>query len=367
MKATMTDVQKAIEQLGRNNGTSSSVQGDDHDARSFSFASTRTGGEDLTDREDTDFEMDTDREGDDGEWVGSGDHKDARMKLAEKARKVVEKQRRAREEEERAVGRSVAPPIEVELSDESEGEDDEDHTHHTHHSWTREHTDIPEEDEEKEKEEEAKPQEMHMPGGDLMISSPMETPLPTATATRTAFPIISPIPTSSPSPIPTGEAEQPEEGTSLPTPTSPKDGPGLFPEPPRTPATNQEKEREWIGANEITPTPSTMLESTHAPSTVGLPTPPSSSIGGQQQTSKHSSLASSHNVEKDVPKEKETKKTHPTEWSVEEVVDWLKSKGFAEDVTDKFIGLSPSSLTPFIGSLVLLVQSKKLQAMFSLT
>jgi hypothetical protein len=28
----------------------------------------------------------------------------------------------------------------------------------------------------------------------------------------------------------------------------------------------------------------------------------------------------------------------PTEWSVEEVVDWLKSKGFDQDVCDKFIG-----------------------------
>ena len=46
--------------------------------------------------------------------------------------------------------------------------------------------------------------------------------------------------------------------------------------------------------------------------------------------------------EKGAPKEKEAKKTHPTEWSVEEVVDWLKSKGFADDVTDKFIGLSAS-------------------------
>ena len=221
MKATMTDVQKAIEQLGRSHGTSP-VSGD-YDARSFSFASTKTGGEDLT--EDTDFDMETDGDRDDGEWVGDGDHKDARMKLAEKARKVVEKQRRKEEEEERAIKRSIAPPIEVELSDESDGEDDD----------------------------------------------------------------------------------------------------------------------ERAGVNEITPMPSTMSKS--APSAVGLPTPPSSSIGGQQHTSKHSSLSS----EKEVPKEKEVKKTHPIEWSVEDVVDWLRSKGFAEDVTDKFVGLSASYLIPVIG------------------
>lgn len=237
MKATMTDVQKAIEQLGRNHGTSF-VQEDDHDARSFSFASTRTGGEDFT---DTDFDMDADEERDDGEWVGSGDHKDARMKLAEKARKVVEKQKKEREEEERAVEleRSVAPPIEVELSDESEGEDDEDNTHHTHL--------------------------------------------------------------------------------------------------PKTPAL------------------STISESAPEPSALGLPTPPSSSIGGQHMSKDNSPVSEKDTPkendtpkekgvpkEKEVLKEKEAKKTHPTEWSVEEVVDWLKSKGFADDVTDKFIGLSAS-------------------------
>jgi hypothetical protein len=30
--------------------------------------------------------------------------------------------------------------------------------------------------------------------------------------------------------------------------------------------------------------------------------------------------------------------THPSEWSVEEVVEWLKSKGFDESVCDKFVG-----------------------------
>jgi hypothetical protein len=31
-------------------------------------------------------------------------------------------------------------------------------------------------------------------------------------------------------------------------------------------------------------------------------------------------------------------KTLVTEWSVQEVVDWLKSEGFDQDVCDKFIG-----------------------------
>ncbi|KAJ7490150.1 hypothetical protein B0H11DRAFT_1651812, partial [Mycena galericulata] len=28
---------------------------------------------------------------------------------------------------------------------------------------------------------------------------------------------------------------------------------------------------------------------------------------------------------------------HPSEWTLEEVVEWIKSKGFDQDVCDKFI------------------------------
>ena len=31
-------------------------------------------------------------------------------------------------------------------------------------------------------------------------------------------------------------------------------------------------------------------------------------------------------------------KTHPSDWTVDEVIDWLKSKGFDQSVCDKFIG-----------------------------
>ncbi|KAJ7490170.1 hypothetical protein B0H11DRAFT_1694407, partial [Mycena galericulata] len=31
---------------------------------------------------------------------------------------------------------------------------------------------------------------------------------------------------------------------------------------------------------------------------------------------------------------------HPSEWTLEEVVEWIKSKGFDGDVCDKFIGKS---------------------------
>jgi hypothetical protein len=36
--------------------------------------------------------------------------------------------------------------------------------------------------------------------------------------------------------------------------------------------------------------------------------------------------------------EEKKEKSPPNEWSIEEVVDWLKSKGFDQEVQDKFIG-----------------------------
>ncbi|KAG8705947.1 polar growth protein, partial [Ceratobasidium sp. 395] len=91
MAATLTDVQAAIEQLGVRDGAS----------RSFSFASTRTGGE-------SESEPDADDEG--GAW-----HRNARSALAAAA---------AREVDNRDSW-APPPPIPFELSDESEPEDDE--------------------------------------------------------------------------------------------------------------------------------------------------------------------------------------------------------------------------------------------------
>lgn len=327
MKATMTDVQKAIEQLGRNNGSSVI-----DDARSFSFASTRTGDGDLTDRDtDTDIDIDTDRETDAG---GDDWHRDARVKLAEEARKVVEEQRK-KEQEDTPVVRNVAPPIEVELSDESEGEDDDDHLH-THMSYPREHPLIPEGDEEEDEEghfgeETVSPEVLR----ESTWSAPnrSQAPSPEAPTLATATPIrravSPPIREASP-----GTADR-ISARSLPTPTSPR---GLSPSLPIA-------EPEAVRAFSPVPLPEKSL----ADPFVALPSPAPSSIG-QQQASKHSSLASSapsslQPAAPEQPAVKEKKSsTHPSEWTVDEVVDWLRSKGFGDDVSDKFIGMSHSAL-----------------------
>lgn len=343
MKATMTDVQKAIEQLGRNNG--SSVR---DDARSFSFASTRTGDDDLTDRDtDTDIDMDTDRED-----TGGGDdwHRDARAKLAEQSRIVVEEQKK-KEEEENPIVRSVAPPIEVEMSDESEGEEgDEDHHHRLHTSYTREHPHIPEEDEnEEERRPELEPEEEEEPPtartqDDLILPAADESALPTAT-TRTAFPQLESVPE-----VFQDNADH-SSARSLPTPTSP-DTPShdiLTVEPQVQRNASPSLSVPEKASAQVTPTPSTLRDPIFA-----LPSPAASSVG-QQQASKHSSLASSvpsaptatslQPPPSDQSALKDKKPTtHPSEWTVEEVVDWLKSKGFGDDVCEKFIGMSSTRL-----------------------
>ena len=328
MKATMTDVQKAIEQLGRNNGSGA------RDDRSFSFASmkSRDGDGDT----DTDIDMDTDREVD---AAGDDWHRGARMKLAEQARKVVEEQKR-KEEEETPVVRSIAPPIEVEMSDESEGEDDDDEHHH-HTGYAREHPHISEEDEDEAEGQQAhaKLKEEHGAPRDIIVPASDESQPATATANRTTFSNLQPVTHSTPT------IAKHTSATSLPTPTSPGSSPHAIPsvEPVVDRSASPSLPIPEKPASQITPTPSTARDF-H----VALPSPAASSIG-QQQTSKHSSLASStgHPLNSLQPplSERPTsmdKKptTHPSEWTVEEVVDWLRSKGFGDDVCDKFIGMS---------------------------
>ncbi|KAJ3532373.1 hypothetical protein NM688_g7435 [Phlebia brevispora] len=108
LQATLTDVQRAIEQLGRNT--------DNDGNRSFSFRSSH---DDYSERSDTGTE-DEDAEEDRTDW-----HRNAREKLALRAQ--LENQQRMRESTSvpSTPLRVTAPPIDVELSDESEDEEEE--------------------------------------------------------------------------------------------------------------------------------------------------------------------------------------------------------------------------------------------------
>ncbi|KAF8215872.1 hypothetical protein K438DRAFT_1914754 [Mycena galopus ATCC 62051] len=316
MQATMTDVQQAIEQLGsRNRGSSTNV---DHDARSFSFASTN--GMTTDDEEDeTDFSE------------GEGWHKNARARLADKARQALAEAEKLEALSSGLGSTSRLPPIALELSDESEGEDDDHHPHHHNHHDLEEEDHyassplrdqyIPEEDE---------PSEPVDGLGRLRAQD--ENP---ATATAASFPINTAVHTEVP-----------------PTPVSPGTPPS--PTVPLTAvpvAVPQEREsspsplRDFAVASQSLPSPApsagaAAIASKHssvASSTaggLGAPSKPSSvhsaplsvvSEGKRRDDSGHASNASANGTVK-----------HPSEWTVDEVVDWLKSKGFDEDVCDKF-------------------------------
>lgn len=324
MKATMTDVQKAIEQLGNNDN-------DRDGARSFSFASSRDGD---TDDGQTDGEIGVAN-------GGNGWHRNARDKLAQEARKVVEEKAAA----EAAL--RLAPPIDVELSDESEGEDDDGALQHLQNMhFTHDHPHIPEEDEEEFSRRSLQRDRKRNDSTDTSsaILPPEDVPIPKRDSTslrksleKAAVCVSSSLPRSSRSPPPDRQRSPP----LLPTPTS-ANVPGT--QAPRPPSAN-------LVPLPASPTPSAQVTCTSNSARdgrevlSGLPSPTltaGSSHRNSAQPSKHNSalsIKSATTTSQSQPQdmENENKSASPSEWSVEDVVDWLKSKGFGQDVCDKFI------------------------------
>ncbi|TBU45202.1 hypothetical protein BD309DRAFT_989737 [Dichomitus squalens] len=369
MRETLTDVQQAIEQLGRS---------DRDGARSFSYASSHG---DYSERSETETEddRDTDAEHDDVGW-----HKDARAKLAKRAQRENE-ERQAREAAEEAA-RAMIPPIDVEVSDESEGEEDEDSpaSPHRHRHYPR----IAEEDEDADGEESPVKLEPSTPGPAAAQHSnesivPSERYLVTdesdlRTATAMTFPP-TPLPGSAldslaahgsshniaePTPTETTKDLHADEPTSVPAspaaepapePTISVIAPGAV--PPSAPASPvpQDTLPTTMAPIVIAPTPSTIKAAEQLPfnGTSSLPSPTASSAGsfaqssaaGIQQalttpaTTVASSLRSSTPQASgtDTPDLVRKPTTHPSEWTVDEVVEWLKSKGFDQGVCDQFI------------------------------
>ncbi|KAF8165856.1 hypothetical protein B0H34DRAFT_794189 [Crassisporium funariophilum] len=415
MKATMTDVQKAIEQLGRRGGNG----GEDGDgARSFSFASTQDGGDTETD--DTDFDLsDLDGHADSSAHTNGGEdwHKSARRRLAAKARRAV-----AEAEKLEAMmggengGRNVAPPIEVEMSDESDVEEDGDFTRSS--KFQRTHPYILEEDEDAETDAEANghvkevskdasataTQRSSTADGHVLIP-PVDSE-EVQTATKLSFPVFSPPPAVEPQ----SNISQ-EDRAGLPqTSSSPKRSsypPASSLSPPPMAQTYTQQPESLVVSTAVTPipspirTPPAMVEQKRnsapgrelTPSTgmSGLPSPSASTYLNNNANSKHNSIMSSSSAPgmmmpvpqtqsrqpsqtqpqsqsqvggfvgnggtpsstlyptptpmsmpmpqytQQVQQSPQQQKTHPSEWNVDEVVEWLKSKGFDQDVCDKFI------------------------------
>lgn len=317
MRATMTDVQKAIEQLGHK---------DDFDgSQSFTFSSSR---EDSTDQE---TDHDTDADGQD--W-----HKGARRKLAEKAKKAVEEQAARDAAEGRLPGRSTAPPINVEMSDDSG--DEADGPSGGPSNGFRQHPHIPEEEED----------DLAVPQGHHPTYSPSIEP-------SERFIVPSPISTA---PRPSSELNEDastEGGTSTAKQsTFPQNEPtsspeSLLPSPAWPPGLRGMS--NGISGNDVANNPSLarlVFPSKSQPLSLqegaGVFPSPAASLNGHQHGLSISSVTSSVRVaassplsgarSADLSSNRKPRNLYPAEWNVEEVVDWLRSKGFDEAVCGKF-------------------------------
>ena len=369
MRATLTDVQKAIEQLGRRDGDGS---------RSFSFASSHGDYSERSETE-TDEDRDTDAE-DDGRW-----HKDARAKLAMRAQRENE-ERQAREAEEQP--RVMIPPIDVEVSDESDMEDDD---LHTSPRKPRPYSQIAEEDEDADADGEESPTKEPSGVADAHESSesiivPSERYLVTddtdvRTATAPSFPEHNLIPPRvdslrTRSNTPDSTVAPPDQSTAVPTPEPSNDPTPIPPSPeiasspepvplaaasvpiPVSPLT-QDFPAAVVAQPAVAPVPNTLRLSEPTPltTTSAVPSPTASSFvsygqsstAGIQQalTTPATTVASlktstPHASGTSTPDPAKKAATHPSEWTVDDVVDWLKSKGFDQGVCDKFIGVSCS-------------------------
>lgn len=412
MQATLTDVQKAIEQLGRTDGDGS---------RSFSFASSHG---DYTDRSETETDHAESEDEAGTEW-----HRNARERLAQRAQKD-NAERQAREGSGSIPTtplRVTAPPIDVEVSDESEDEELQDLRHgqkrrsaqtpERHYSSQYPH--IPEEDEVEEPPKSPsvvleEPQDMPSlpsaalvpnppsiahtdesgliePSEDFIVPSPSAFPreqpedddLRTATADR--FPEVplssSPDPASLPSTAPSTAPNT----TAMPTPIPPAAAPPVEPTRPaseevRMPGSlnpltplspeNESKEGSVLHApapsmhSSLSPTiksvPAAIRVSTPVSGPPGrpplpspglpMPSPTASSSGsigvgsaaGIQQTLTPATTMSFQSIPSGSAAHRsdsgKQSGTHPSEWTVEEVVEWLQSKGFDQSICNVFTG-----------------------------
>jgi hypothetical protein len=308
MRATMTDVQKAIEQLGHK---------DDFDgSQSFTFSSSR---EDSTDQ-DSDHDTDADQD-----W-----HKGARQKLAEKAKKAVEEQA-ARDAAE---GRM---PINAEISDDSGDEADEPSGRPS--NGHRQHPHIPEEEEDDIAASRIRVDHQPTYSPSIQPSERFIVPSPVSTVPRPSSDLNEDAATEGG----VSTARQSTFPQSEPA-SSPE---SLLPSPPFASLPGLRGISNGISNNEAANhSSSTRLAFPSKPQALSLLPSPAASLNGHQHGLSISSVTSSVRVaassplsasrSADLSSSRKPRSLHAAEWTVEEVVDWLRSKGFDDAVCDKF-------------------------------
>lgn len=324
MLATLTDVQQAIEQLGHK---------DDGDgSRSFTFSSSHG---DSTDH-DTDHDTDAEAGGED--W-----HRSARQKLAEKAKKVVEEQAAREAAEGRVTFRSSAPPIDVEMSDDSGDEGDRPFDQSSPNGHDNKHPHIPEEDE---NEPPAPHNQKISYSPSIQPSERYIVPSPISTAHRPESGLIGDaavevaVATATQQSFPQNEKAQartPENTSSLPSPVSPGlrgISNGASADTANTPSSAQlvfPSKAQTLSLQEV----SGVLPSPVASSNGHRHGYSISSLTSSAIMAASSPLSAPHSV--DMSSNKQPRDVHPSEWNVEDVIDWLRVKGFDDTVCDKFL------------------------------
>ena len=355
MEAKMTDVQKAIERDG---------VGEDGDcARSFSFASTRDG----ANTENSDFNL---GDSDETEINGNDDHdhdwhKFARRKMAAKAKRAIEEAEKVETMMGDSGRRAITPPIEVNVSDANKVEDDTDLTRSS--NFRRNHSNIPEENEDIGTDGKASAATNvtrystidTLSTTDVVVPPKDETDFPSATK-----------PSFSASQTPTESLPEEPEKKAL---TLEKDIYPSFISPLTTtlPNIQQILKRSSTPAREIPNGLSFAALAGHISSKRNSMTSSSSALGMLLNANNTSVFTRPASIS--VSTVQGRNETPPMmEWSVKEVVDWLKVKGFDQDVCDKFIGeyiivlfcLNTNTIISF--NLFYYKQNKKLQATSSL-
>lgn len=323
MLATLTDVQQAIEQLGHK---------DDGDgSRSFTFSSSHG--------ESTDHESDHDTDAD----VGGEDwHRSARQKLAENAKKVVEEQAAREAAEGRVTLRSSAPPIDVELSDDSGDEGDGLLGQSSPNGLNSRPPHIPEEEEN----ELAVPQSQTttssspsiQPSERYLVPSPISTVHRPESGPIDDTAVEAAVSTATQQLFSQNEkARTPENTSSLPSPVSPGlrgTSNGASPDAANTPSSAQlvfPSKPQTLSLQELSgvlPSPAASSNGHRHGYSISSLTSSAAMAASFPLSAPHSADSCSSNRPRDV---------HPSEWNVEDVINWLRAKGFDDAVCDRFI------------------------------
>ena len=332
MAATMTDIQAAIDQLGQHRND---------DGQSMSFASTR---DDRGSEVGHDLDNDDDLDGE--EW-----HSGARRRLFEGLNAVD--------------GRHSVPPVDVEMSDESDADDEQPHLHQIHdarpapspsketHSIREQPRDI-----------QAVPHRSPslLPASDHSSSTHQPSTLEEASKAN--------VP-------PSGAPELPHTEINLRSPSRSPASPAHSKGPSQGVLTPTQSNTQPTTSNAVTHPVSVVPDSLSAPSishTFALPSattlnsyhsapalpqpssttpetnssriypfPPTSNLVSTAISSPSSATSSAPvpplSSASTVPSGTlSVKRPHPSEWTIEQVVEWARNRGFDEGVCAKFQG-----------------------------